>query len=803
MSIDFLADKTIQLYILIASVLIVWILSLFAIWMIGRRNKRKELRAATEYVLLQVTQSSHADTKLSELEQVRLFEELLNSIVPGKKPITFEIAVPGNEIDIRFFISTPSEYVETIQSQVRRVYERAQVQAVHDYTIFHKKDHTILSDVQLKEFYGLPIRSYKKNNTDTFASILAVFAGVKTKDAGMALQIIVQKATKGKSKEIGAVIKQLAGGKKLRYVKPTNATDKMLGVIQSPKKQDENTKISSESQLLEEKIQEQLYETNIRIGVSANTKERANLLFETIQNRFDQFGLSGFNSFVFTKRKDKKALLAFTFRLFNPDITATLSAEEISSVYHLLSQQISVDNLQWAKTKLVAAPPEIATEGLLLGDNIFHGEKKEIYIPETDRLRHMYIVGQTGTGKTAFIKSMALQDIQNGNGLCIIDPHGDLVDDMLAVVPKHRIDDVIIFDPSNLSHPIGLNMLEYDREKPQEKTFIVNEILSIFYQLFGQGEMTGPVFQQYMRNSLLLLMEGKIDEPATLVEVPRVLTDTSFRNSLLQNITNVPVKQFWREEAEKVQGDAAIENIAPYITSKFSDFISNDYVRPIISQPRSSFSFRSVMDEGKLLFVKLPKGKIGELNARLLGMLTTGKLALAAFSRDDVPEPQRKNFFFYIDEFHNFTTDSISQILSEARKYHLSLTVAHQYMGQLTDSIRGSVLGNVGTTVAFRTSIEDAEILARKFSPMFSGNELAEIENLICVVGMLSNSKPLSPFTMKIRFIPTGSDTIREKVIEYSALRKSYRILCFAKINFTERNNYPPVRFFTISSATF
>ena len=356
--------------------------------------------------------------------------------------------------------------------------------------------------------------------------------------------------------------------------------------------------------------------------------------------------------------------------------------------------------------------------------------------------------------------------------MCIIDPHGDLVDDMLAIVPEKRIDDVIVFDPSNIEYPLALNMLEYDRSRPQEKTFIVNEILSIFYSLFD-AETMGPVFEQYMRNSLLLLMEGKIDEPATLMDVPVVLTDEKFRAEMLKNCHNEPVKKFWEEEAQKAGGDAALENIAPYITSKFSNFISNDYVRPIISQPRSSFSFRKAMDDGKMLFVRLPKGKIGEINARLLGMIVSGKLALAAFSRDDVAEDDRRPFYFYIDEFQNFTSDSIEQILSEARKYKLSLNIAHQYMAQLTDSIRGAVLGNVGTTISFRVGVEDAEILEKKFTPQFSAIELTETENLNCVVGMLSNSKPLSPFTMKIRFSPRGSQEVKENIIKYSALKHS------------------------------
>ena len=776
-----LANKTYQIYTLGGILVLLWIATVGIKRAIDRKKDKKTLKEASRYVLLQITQTPHGEKQISEMEEIKLFEDLMHSVVPEKKPITFEIAVANEGSDIMFFVATPEEYVETMKNQIRRVFQRAQVQEVPDYTIFNKNSSASMYNVEMKEFYGLPIRSYKKNETDTFAPIIGAFAGAKEESTGMALQIVLKRANKGKKEEIKRVVKELKKGKKLKHIKPTKTSDKLsgaMGTIEKTLDQKDTTKEeqkndSEEAQIMEEKAQEQLYQANVRIGICAETKEKADLLFETVQGRFEQFGQAGHNSFTFNEKKDKAMTLNFTFRLPEEKTALVLSAEEATSIFHLPSQPIEVANLQWMKTKRVAAPTELSNEGLFLGDNIFHGKETEVYMPEGDRLRHVYIIGQTGTGKTATIKSMAYQDIQNGKGICIIDPHGDLVDDMLATVPEERLDDVIVFDPSKVEHPLGLNMLEYDRNRPEEKTFIVNEILSIFQRLFGQNnpESTGPAFQQYMRNTLLLLMEGKMDEPATLMDVPRVFTDDPFREELLKHCTLEPVRQFWEDEASKVEGDWSLANIAPYITSKFGNFTTNDYVRPIISQPYSSFSFREVMDTGKLLFVKLPKGKIGEINAQLLGMLTTGKIALAAFSRDDVPEHERKDFYFYIDEFQNFTTDSISQILSEARKYHLSLNIAHQYMAQLTDDIRGAVLGNVGSSIVFRVGVEDAEVLEKKFTPHFSAIELSETENLNCVVSMLSNNKPMNPFTMQVRFAPRGSDEVREKIVQYATLK--------------------------------
>ena len=768
---EFFSDKLHQVYLLLAGTLGIAVLAACVVRMAEKRKKRKRLTEAAEYVLLQIVQSANTDARQRDpVEEIRLFEELLSSVVPEKKPITFEIAVPNDETDIRFFVAVPAEHTETVRTQVRRVFERAEVREVPDYTVFRGDGETVLTDVSLKKFYGLPIKTYRGSNTDTFASIVGAFAGAKEEHTGMALQMVMRRAPKSAAEKIKQVLGQLKAGRKLKYLQPTGGFDSLIGTAQSLFGGGGSGEPDGDAQAVEEKMKEMLYEMNIRVAVCTATKERTDLLFDTLKQRFTQFEPSGYNGFTFRERSGRKAALNLSFRLLDPDTAVILTAEEVSSVFHLYNQDIEVSNLQWEHTKRTAAPTELGTEGLLLGDNIFHGKKTPVHIPDKDRLRHIYIIGQTGTGKTALIKSMAHQDIQNGKGACIIDPHGDLVDDMLATVPEHRLDDVILFDPSDTGSPLAINMLEYDRTRPEEKTFIIDEILSIFRSLFS-AETMGPMFDQYLRNSLLLLMEGKTGDPAILTDVSRVLTDDSFRENLLRNCSIDPVRRFWEDEASKVEGEASLANIAPYITSKFANFISNDYIRPIITRPYSSFSFREIMDGGKLLFVKLPQGKIGEINAGLIGMIVTGKIALAAFGRDDVPEDERRDFYLYIDEFQNFTTGSISKILSEARKYRLSLNIAHQLMAQITDDIRGAVLGNVGTIISFRVGIEDAEVLEKKFVPSFSAQELIKTENLNCVIAMLSNGVPLSPFTMHIRFAPRGDDAVREAVARYAAVK--------------------------------
>ncbi len=368
------------------------------------------------------------------------------------------------------------------------------------------------------------------------------------------------------------------------------------------------------------------------------------------------------------------------------------------------------------------------------------------------------------------MSNMALEDIQNGKGVCVIDPHGDLVESVLGCIPAEREKDVIIFDPGNVQKPIGLNMLEYDPSRPEEKTFIVNEIQGIFNKLF-LAETMGPMFEQYMRNTLLLLMEDAVapgGEPATLIEVPRIFTDEEYRKKKLAHITNPIVIDFWTKEAIKVTGEASLNSMAPYITSKFNNFIANDYVRPIIGQAHSSFNFRKIMDERKILLVSLAKGKIGELNAGLLGMIIVGKLMLAAFSRTDISQEQRSDFNVYIDEFQNFTTDSISTILSEARKYRLNLTIAHQFIAQLQEKIRDSVFGNVGSLISFRIGAQDAEFLIKQFEPTFTQSDLMNIDNLNAYVKLLVHGQTSKPFNIRTPLYRNSDSNRIQRIKEFS-----------------------------------
>jgi type IV secretory pathway TraG/TraD family ATPase VirD4 len=367
---------------------------------------------------------------------------------------------------------------------------------------------------------------------------------------------------------------------------------------------------------------------------------------------------------------------------------------------------------------------------------------------------------------------MIIQDIKNGDGVCMIDPHGSDLMEVLANIPPERADDVIYFDPAYTERPMGLNMLEYDVTKPEQKTFVVNELFSIFQKLYGANpESMGPMFEQYFRNSTMLVIEDP-ETGNTLSDVGRVMTDKAFRDLKLSRCKNPIVVQFWREVAEKAGGDAQLANIVPYITSKFDVFLANDIMRPIITQTKSAFDFRDIMDNRKILLVNLSKGRLGEINASLIGLIIVGKILMAALSRVDMlGKGDMAPFYLYIDEFQNISTDSVAQILSEARKYKLGLNLFHQFIKQLDEKIKDAVFGNVGTMCSYRVGSEDAEFLEKQFAPVVSASDLMNVDNFNAFIKMLVNNKAERPFSIYVAKPDVGDPTMVEKLKEMSYLK--------------------------------
>ncbi|MBI2025483.1 TraM recognition domain-containing protein, partial [Candidatus Kaiserbacteria bacterium] len=524
---------------------------------------------------------------------------------------------------------------------------------------------------------------------------------------------------------------------------------------------------------VEKKIASTIVGATIRLVSSSADAHKAGQILDELESAFNQFANTQGNRLTFTRAAPRRAqgeLEDFSFRL--PDSSALpLSLRELTTIYHFPPSGIaSSPHLKQARFTHAPAPLSLPQTGILLGTNTYRSTQTAICLEQEDRLRHLYIIGQTGTGKTGLMKSMIIQDIKNGEGCCFIDPHGTDILDILAAVPPERYKDVIYFDPADLSRPFALNFLEYDISRPEQKTFIVNELLMIFRRLYGDvPESMGPAFEQYFRNATQLVMEDPASG-STILDIARVLANSEFRAQKLAKSMNPIVNQFWNEIATKAGGEASLENIVPYITNKFDDFTANDFIRPIIGQQESSFKFREVMDTKKILLINLSKGRLGEKNANLLGLIIVGKLFMAALSRADNPRIQYPPFYLYIDEFQNVTTDSIPGILSEARKYKLSLTVAHQFLKQIEDKTREAVFGNVGNMAVFRVGEEDAEFFAKQFAPVFSALDFVNIENRNAYVKILSKGVPQKPFDIKTADLPPPNHAQIDDLIHLSSL---------------------------------
>ncbi|MEK7074745.1 MAG: type IV secretory system conjugative DNA transfer family protein, partial [Patescibacteria group bacterium] len=634
----------------------------------------------------------------------------------------------------------------------------------------------VASRVALSKNNYYPIRTYQKLEGDPMKAMTNVFTQLAKTGEGATLQLVARPARVSWIHKLRAEALRTNEGKPNQHVAirtigelvgPTK-TPEQLQAEQQKKMQRKLTPIEEDTvKQLENKASKALFEVNIRLVASSDSLIRSQQILQSLEVAFAQFNEPNLNMFK-TERCEGKNLknlfFNFSFRSFDESRNMVLSAEEMTSIFHFPNVRIETPHLKMLKAREAAAPANLPTEGLLMGYNMFRGQKSDIRMQDEDRRRHLYIIGQTGTGKSVFLKNLIIQDIQAGKGVCVIDPHGDMVDDLLAFVPRQRAQDVIYFNPGDIERPLGLNMLEYDQNFPEQKTFVVNELLSIFKKIYGGSpESMGPAFEQYFRNSTLLVMEHP-SSGNTMIEISRVLSDKEYRMFKLQHCANPIVRQFW-ENAEKTSGEQSLANFVPYVTNKFDNFTANEIMRPIIAQQKSAFNFREVMDNQKILLVNLSKGRLGDINSSLIGLIIVGKLLMSALSRTDIAEERRKDFYLYIDEFQNVTTDSIATILSEARKYRLDLTITHQFIGQLKEEIKKAVFGNVGSVINFRIGSDDTEFMAKQYEPIFSQQDLLNLDNYNCYVKLLINGATSTPFSMKT-FAPVKGDREIAEIIK-------------------------------------
>jgi len=708
-----------------------------------------------------------------------------------------ELAVPANSPELQFYAAIPNGKCNLFEKQLLAIFPNAYlVPQPFDYNVFAPSGVSLAATATFTENPALPLLDYTDFDYDPLNAITNAFAKIEHAGEGAALQLIIEPRAERHVKHYQKILQALRKGEKHHSAFRTPET--VLGEVArdfgkmlfSGKPKDEQKAKEAETrqveankthiEQVEKKIAAPIVGATLRLVVSGSDERKAGQVLGELEAAFNQFANTHGNKLSFKRagpRDAERVFDDFSFRL--PSAAALpLSLRELTTIYHFPPSGIeSSPHLKQARFTHAPAPLEIgfltgqAPAGtVLLGANTYRNQKTDIYLQPEDRLRHLYIIGQTGTGKTGLMKSMIIQDIRNGEGCCFIDPHGSDILDVLAAVPPERYQDVIYFDPADLSRPFSLNFLEYDISRPEQKTFIVNELLMIFHRLYGAvPESMGPAFEQYFRNATQLVMEDP-SSGSTILDIARVLANSEFRREKLAKSLNPIVNQFWQEIATKAGGDAALENIVPYITNKFDDFTANDFIRPIVGQQESSFNFREVMDTKKILLINLSKGRLGEKNANLLGLIIVGKLFMAALSRADNPRAPYPPFYLYIDEFQNVTTDSIPGILSEARKYKLALTVAHQFLSQIEETTRDAVFGNVGNMAVFRVGEEDAEFFAKQFAPVFEALDFVNIENRSAYVKLLAKGIPQKPFDMKTSDLPPLNHAQVDDLVHLSSL---------------------------------
>ena len=756
-------------------------LQLFLVTLPQRIGKEKEEKVSLEEYLKTAEQFYSSLAGIKE-------PNFLKRIFLGNPAFVFEIAVHRIGEEIYFYVACPRKLAAMIEKTILGFWPKAQVQPVPDYNIFNPTGFSTGARVRLAKPAILPLKSSREFGTDPLSAMTSVFTKLAKENEGAAIQILIRPSRQKMKKRGQKLLDSLQRGAKLESIVGINFWEFIKGTKavpypQTPPKAGEPSPLlpqitPAQQEIIKgisEKISQPLFDANLRILASAPTQDRAEQILGELQAAFDQFNTILLNQIKFRKLSGnplKQLFYRFSFRIFNSEETMTLSSGELAGIFHLPSPQLLTPHIKWLKAKQAPSPDNLPEEGLVIGKNIFRGEEREVRILDDDRRRHFYIVGQTGTGKSVLLLEMVKQDIAGGKGVCLIDPHGDLAERVLSLIPASRAEDVIYFNPGDIERPLGLNMLEYDPKFPEAKTFVVNEMIEIFEKLYNLKALGfgGPIFEQYMRNALLLVMEDPASG-STLIEIPKVLADAEFRKYKLSKCKNIVVKNFWEQEAEKAGGEAALANMVPYITSKMNIFIANDLVRPIISQQESAFNLREIMDKGKILIINLSKGRLGDMNSYLLGMIIVGKILIASFSRADLPEEKRKDFYLYIDEFHNVTTQTITAALAEARKYRLNMIFGHQFIGQLDEETRKAIFGNVGSMLAFRVGPEDAKYLLTEFEPVFDEEDLVNLDNYNAALRLLIKGETSKPFNI-VTYPPTkGNEKVAGLIKEYSRVK--------------------------------
>ncbi|MDR0957449.1 MAG: TraM recognition domain-containing protein, partial [Candidatus Nomurabacteria bacterium] len=686
----------------------------------------------------------------------------------GQRHLSFELVAHGGLI--HYYVVVPMALLDTIKQAVVAAYPTARLEEIEEINLFSeagKISGTIGGEFTLKKPYEFPIATYQESKRDAMRAILSALS-TATREDGVGIQLMIRPANSNWAKSIEKRVKDIKAHKKgassgksgmgfdasyfaealsALWKPPTVSAkdDKNNPTPEKPLSGADQAKVEA----LEDKGKYSGYETLIRVVASSSNNARAQVLLNNVISAFALFDSPTKNGFKFSPARNIETFVtSYIFRFFPPEIRSNiLNTVELATVFHLPDQtNIPSSQVERQRSKQVDGPTELLDEGFLLGYNVFRGVKKPIRLSTKDRRRHVYIIGQTGTGKSVLQENLALQDMLDGKGFALVDPHGDLADHLISMVPKERVEDVVYFNPSDLDNPIGMNIME--AHSRDEQDFVIGEVINMLYSLYDPGHtgIVGPRMENIVRYAALLLMSDP-NNPASFMDIPKALVDPEFAKSKIPYVTDSQTLDFWTKEWPNAQRSNDAGEVTSWVVSKWAPF-QTVAIRNVIGQAKSGLNIREIMDNKKILLVNLSKGKLGEKAAQLLGMMFVMKFQQAAMSRANIPEDDRVDFTLYVDEFQNFATDSFESILSEARKYRLSLIVANQFMTQLTDKIREAIIGNVGTAICGRIGVTDAEQMVKRFQPTFTLEDLIKMPNYTSVAQILINSVPSSPFSM-------------------------------------------------------
>lgn len=759
------------------------------LYLTWRNNKKAEHIQKVDPILLILEIPRTNDKK--ELAAEQLFASL-HGILRDKtelrqsggvqEHVSFEMASVNKMI--RFYVWTPKHLRNFVEGQIYAQYPSVQIyEAEEDYTRRHIT-HSVVNTAELTliENEVIPIKTFQSFEVDPIAGVTATLSKLEDEDEELWIQVLARPVADDWHKKASSFINQVKSGTPeilgtgaLKYVggllemlwKPPEGNS---GPAAKELSERDKTRISE----VEKKSTKLGYQVKIRIAYLGHSQDTARHRIQALVGTFKQYNSTNLNGFRLSKSSFKREDVAsFSARYFT-DSGYLLNIEELASVFHLPHTNVETPNIVWASTKTAEPPAKLPT---LTGNDAhdetisafgvtnFRGINYQFGLYRTDRSRHVYIIGQTGAGKSGLLELFALSDVYHNQGYAIIDPHGDFAVDNMKFIPAHRVEDVVYFNPADTAHPLGFNPMEV--HDPSMKSNTSSEIIGVLKRMFGDS--WGPRLEYILRYTILALL----DYPgSTMLDITRMLTDKKFRKEVLTQCTDSVVLNFWNIEFASWNDKFAAEAVAP-VLNKVGAFTANPIIRNIIGQPKSTFNIRQIMDDGKILIVNLSKGLIGEDNASILGSFLVTKIQLAAMSRSDIPNIEdRRPFYLYVDEFQNFATDSFATILSEARKYGLNLTVANQYVSQMDDTVRDAVFGNVGTMISFRVSADDAPVLAKPFAPYFEPDDLLQMANRHFIINMVINGEKAQAFSAKTLSLPPLQADNSAYIIDHS--RRTY-----------------------------